>query len=122
MVERSARHTSQVRALFQEFDQELRQISNQVSPLELRLIDKAATTQFVASGDHAAALTRLQREFKVPRKLAPDVVDAVFLPENPGELTVWGVVNGLTSVAKAMPYAEEREKLQRVAGELLTVR
>jgi hypothetical protein len=64
----------------------------------------------------------VQREFKVPRKLEPEVVDAAFLPENPGELTVWGVVNGLTSVAKQMPYAEERAKLQRVAGELLVAR
>jgi hypothetical protein len=76
----------------------------------------------VASEDHAAALTRLQREFKVSRKLAPEVVDAVFLPENPDELTVWDVVNGLTSVAKSMPCAEERAKLQRVAGQLLVAR
>lgn len=122
VVERSARHTSQVRALFGEFDRELRSISNQVSPLELKLIDRAATTPFVAAGDHAAALTRLQREFKVPRKLAPEVVDAVFLPDNPGELTVWGVANGITSVAKRMPYAEDREKLQRVAGSVMAAR
>ena len=62
------------------------------------------------------------REFKVARKTAAEVVDAVFLPENPGELTVWGVANGLTSVAKREPYAEDRAALSRVAGEVLSVR
>ena len=122
VVERQARHTSAARELFREFDQELRCIANTVSPLELRLIDRAATTDFVAKGDHAAAITRLQRDFKLPKRLAPDIVDAVFLPENPGELTVWGVVNGLTSVAKTLPYAADRADLSRVAGELLSVR
>ncbi len=122
VVERQARHTSQARELFREFDQELRAIANTVSPLELRLIDRAATADFVAKGDHAAALTRLQREFRVPARLAAEVVDAVFLPENPGDLSTWGVVNGLTSVAKTLPYAADRAELSRVAGALLAVR
>ncbi len=122
VVERQARHTSRVRELFSEFDRELREIANTVSPLELRLIDKAATTEFVTKGDHAAAMTRLQREFRVPKRLIGDVIDAVFLPENPGELTAWGIANGITSVAKTLPYADDRAALSRIAGEVLSVR
>ncbi len=122
VVERQARHTSAARELFKEFDQELRTIANTVSPLELKLIDRAATTAFVAKGDMAAAMTRLNREFKIPRRLTGEVVDAVFWPENPGELTAWGIANGLTSVAKSLPYASDRASLSRIAGEVLSVR
>ena len=79
-------------------------------------------TPFVASGDHVAALTRLQRELTSRGDSLPRSWTPCSCPRTPGELTVWGVVNGLTSVAKQMPYAEERAKLQRVAGELLAVR
>ena len=54
----------------------------------------------------------------IARRLTPDVLarlDAGGHPESVAD-------NGLTSVAKQMPYAEEREKLQRVAGVLLAAR
>jgi hypothetical protein len=117
--ERTARHTSQVRETFKAFDAELRSISNEVSSTEYSVIDRAAKTLFVAGNDKKAAEERLIKQFKVSPKIAPDVVDAVFLPENPSELTHWGVVNGLTSVAKALPYADDRVELSRFAGQLL---
>lgn len=119
VVERSSRHTSSVRDLFREFDRELRSISNEVSAAEYSVIDRAARTLFVAGNDRDAAEQRLVKEFKVPVKLAPDVIEAVFLPENPGELSHWGVVNGLTSVAKTLRYADERVDLARAAGDLI---
>ena len=121
VVERSARHTSQARELYREFDRELRAISNQVSGTEYLLVERAARTPFVPGNDRKAAEERLVAEFKIPVRLAPDVVEGVFLPENPGELTHWGVLNGLTSVAKTLPYAHERVDLARLAGELVRV-
>jgi hypothetical protein len=117
--ERTARHTSSVRPLFMEFDRELRAISNQVSPTEYSVIERAARTPFVAGNDRKAAEDRLVKQYKVSPKIAPDVVDAVFLPENPNELTHWGLVNGMTSVAKEMPYADDRVEMSRLAGNLM---
>jgi hypothetical protein len=122
VTERKKRHTSTVRDLFNEFDRELRTISNQVSPLEYAVIEKAARAPFVESGRPEDAAKRLQKEFGIPRDLVPEVLEAVHLPENPGDLSVWGVVNGLTSVAKFEPYAEGRVALAATAGGLLSVR
>ncbi len=40
----------------------------------------------------------------------------------PSEVTVWGVVNVVTSAANQMPYAEERARLQRAARNLIGAR
>jgi hypothetical protein len=120
VTERKQRHTATVRDLFNEFDRELRTISNQVSPLEYATIARAARTPFVESGRPEDAAKRLNKEFGISRDLVPEVIEAVSLPENPGDLSVWGVVNGLTSVAKLEPYAEGRVALAASAGELLT--
>jgi hypothetical protein len=47
------------------------------------------------------AVKRLNAEFKLSQADAREVVHLVREPENPGVLTVWGIVNGLTSAAKA---------------------
>lgn len=121
-AERTARHVSTVREVFREFDQELRRIANEVTPEELRVIERAALTPFVPGYDGELAQERLVEDFGVPRKYVAEAVEAALYPENPGELTVWGVANGLSSVAKDLPFAEERAQLQRVAGELLAAR
>jgi len=122
VVERKQRHTSTVRELFNEFERELRSISNQVSPLEYAAIEKAAKIPFVMSGRVEDAAKRLQKEFGVAKDLVPEVLEAVQLPENPGDMSVWGVVNGLTSVAKLAPFAEGRVALAATGGKLLSAR
>jgi len=122
VTSRMQRHTSTVRELFHDFEKELRTISNQVSPIEYAAIEKAALTPFVESGRPEDAAKRLNKEFGIPRDLIPEVLEAVNLPENPGDLSVWGVVNGLTSVAKLEPYAADRVALASAAGELLRAR
>jgi len=122
VVERKQRHTSTVRDLFKDFDRELRTISNQVSPLEYAAIEKAARTPFVESGRPEDAAKRLNKEFGISRDLVPLILDAVHWPENPSEMTTWGVVNGITSIAKSEAYAEDRVKLAATAGGLLSIR
>ena len=122
VIEKRKRHTSTVRELFRSFDQELRTISNQVSPLEYAVIEKAAQTPFVESGRPEDAAKRLHKEFGIPRDIVPEVLEAVRLPENPGDESVWSYVNAITSTAKLEPYAEGRVALAATAGELLSVR
>ena len=122
VTERKQRHTSTVRGLFQEFDRELRTISNQVSPIEYAAIEKAARTPFTESGNPEDAAKRLNKEFGISRDLVPLILDAVYWPENPSEMTTWGVLNGITSIARSEAYAEDRVKLAATAGELLSAR
>jgi len=119
--EKSARHVSTVLEVFKSFDQELRRISNEVTPEEMRVIEKAAMTDFTPGRDAEDAQDRLVQEFKVPAKYVGEIVEAALYPENPGDLTVWGVANGLTWFARDLPYAEERVELSRIAGDLLRV-
>jgi hypothetical protein len=122
VTEKKQRHTSTVRDLFNEFDRELRTISNLVSPLEYAAIEKAAATPFVTSGRIEDAAKRLHKELGISRDLVPEVLEAVRLPENPGDESVWSYVNAITSTAKLEPYAEGRITLASVAGELLSAR
>lgn len=116
---RSARHTSGVRQLFDDFEDELRTISNQVSPLEHAIIERASKTPFTEVGTPEMAMRRLKKEFGLRRDIVEEVLDAIHWPENPGNLSVWGVLNGLTSVAKHEPYAERRVAMAALAGDLL---
>jgi hypothetical protein len=50
---------------------------------------------------------------------ALEAASLVRAPGNPGEFTVWGVVNALTSAAKAGGYADERFDRSAVAGRVL---
>ena len=120
--ERSARHVGSVREVFKDFDQELRRISNEMTPDELRVIEAAAKRPFTPGFDAETAQDRLFEEFHVPRRVAAEVVEAALIPENPGDLTSWGVANGLTWVAKDLPFADERVEMQRIAGEVLAAR
>lgn len=120
--ERKARHTAGVRDLFRDFEKELQTISNQVSPLEYAIIEKASKTAFTQAGTPEMAMRRLNKEFGLRRDIVEEVLDAVTWPENPGLNTVWGVVNGITSVAKSEPFAADRVALASAAGRLLAAR
>ena len=63
---------------------------------------------------------RLNKEFKVSEADAREVVELGYAEENPGDLSVWGVVNGITSSAKAHRYAEDRTRVGALAGRILT--
>jgi len=47
------------------------------------------------------------------------MVDLAYLEENPGDLSVWGIVQGITSSAKGHQYAEERTRVGALAGHIL---
>lgn len=64
-------------------------------------------------------MKRLVREFRMAEVDAMEAVELVRAPENPGEFTVWGVVNGVTSAAKAGTYAEDRTERSMTAGRIL---
>lgn len=118
---RRARHTGAVIGVVREFREDLQRIGSVLTTAELDVFDQARTTRFVPEGpsEREQAIRRLVREFRLPEADATAAADLVRTPENPGEFTVWGVVNGITSAAKALAYAGERADFSVIAGDVL---
>lgn len=118
---RRARHTSAVRDVVREFREDLQEAGSVLTTAELDVFERARTTRFVPKGpgEQEAAVRRLVREFRMPEADALEAVSLVRAPENPGELTVWGVVNGITSAAKGLAYAEGRAAQSAAASQVL---
>ena len=125
MTTRRARHTGAVKHVVREFREDLQEVGAVLTTAELDAFEVARTTRFVPEGpsEREDTVRRLVREFRLPESDALEVAELVRAPENPGEFTVWGVVNGITSAAKASPYASERVDVSALAGTVLaTVR
>lgn len=121
MTTRRARHTGAVKHVVREFREDLQEVGAVLTTAELDAFEVARTTRFVPEGpsEREEMVRRLVREFRMPEADALEVADLVLAPENPGEFTVWGVVNGITSAAKGRAYAEGRTALSSVAGQVL---
>lgn len=124
VTDKKARHTGSVREFFGTMREDIRRISAEVEPESLRAIDKAATTLWVEGDPHTdhvrgVAAEKLVKKTSVPKKLAPQVIEAVFRPENPRELSYWGVVNGITTMAKEPEYAADRVAFGAAAAQVM---
>jgi hypothetical protein len=117
-----ARHTSAVRDVVRDFREELMNVAPVLTTLELDAFEHARTTRFVPEGLNEAdrAVQRLVKEFRMSEADALEAVSLVRTPENPGEFTIWGVVNGITSAAKASAFAAERVGRSGIARMLLS--
>ena len=84
-------------------------------------VEDTDRTRFVPEGpsEREGAVKRLHAQFQVSEEDAREVVDLAFAPENPGDLTVWGVVNGITSAAKGHAFANDRTAIGTLAGSVL---
>jgi hypothetical protein len=118
---RRARHTGAVVGMVREFREDLQRIGAVLTTRELDVFERARTTRFVPEGpgEREQAVQRLIREFRMPEADALEVVDLVRAPENPGEYTVWGVVNGITTASKALTFASDRADMGALAGSIL---
>ena len=109
---------------WKDFRLELIDASSEIEQRELDVFDKAAITPFVGDGsptdaNQELAVDRLQRQFRVPARMGRGFIDAAMLPENPGDLSIWGVVNGITSAAKDMGFAGGMADTSALAGKVL---
>ena len=118
---RRARHMGSVKDVVREFREELVQLSATVTTAELDAFHQAAATRFVPAGgdEDGQAVKRLNREFKLSEADAREVVMLARAPENPGELSVWGIANGITSAAKAYANADDRVRVSSLAGRVM---
>ena len=119
---RRARHTGRVKHVVREFHEDLVRISADMTTAEYDVFAKAKETRFVPHGtdEHADVIKRLNKEFKVSEADAREIVELAYLEENPGDVSVWGIVNGITSAAKGHAYAESRTRVGSLAGRVLT--
>lgn len=69
-----------------------------------------------------ALIKLLGRKVVVSQKALGEAYDAAQLAERYGAPgSVWGMVNGLTEVSQRTPHADERVKLDCVAGEIMDI-
>jgi hypothetical protein len=118
---RRVRHMGTVKEVVREFHEDLVRIGTTITTAEYDVFQRAKETRFVREGpnEEELAVKRLNREFKLSEADAREVVALVREPENPGDLSVWGVVNGITSAAKAYAHAEHRSRISNLAGRIL---
>ena len=81
---------------------------------------RSSRRRLPATAEKHPLSTRFNKEFKISEVDAREIVELAYLEENPGDLSVWGVVNGITSSAKAHRYAEDRTRVGALAGRILT--
>jgi hypothetical protein len=119
---RRVRHMGTVKDVVREFHEDLVRIGTTITTAEYDVFQQAKDTRFVPEGpnEEELAVKRLNAEFKLSQADAREVVHLVREPENPGDLSVWGVVNGITSAAKAYAHAENRSRVSNLAGRILT--
>ena len=116
-----ARHMGSVRELVRAFRKELMGLGATITDAELDVFQRAKETRFVSAGpdEDVRAAQRLQREFRLSAADAREAVELVRDPLNPGDFTVWGVVNGLTSAAKGPIHAADRAARSELAGRVM---
>jgi len=121
VAEFSARHVGNVRSNFHQFEVQIRRYANEsTSDLEATI---AAAHQKVIASTKEGVLDYLfgKRTIGLTRKAIEASYDAV-VPEQDGDpKTVWGIVQGLTRHSQTIPYAGERQKLDRAAANVLKI-
>lgn len=118
---RRARHTGRVKQVVREFHEDLVRISAEITTAEYDVFQRAKETRFVPHGtdEHSDVIKRLNKEFRVSEADAREIVELAYAAENPGDLSVWGVVNGITTAAKGHAHAESRSRTSLLAGRIL---
>lgn len=121
VAEFSARHIGNVRGALRQFEVQIRRYANEsVSDLEATI--KAAHNK-VISATKEGVLDYLfgKREIGLTRKTIEASYDAV-VPEQDGDpKTVWGFVQGLTRHSQTIPYADQRQQLDRAGARVLKI-
>ena len=118
---RRVRHMGTVKEVVREFHEDLVRIGTTITTAEYDAFQRAKETRFVPVGpnEDELAVKRLNTQFKVSQADAREIVHIARSPENPGDLSVWGVVNGITSAAKSGTHAESRQRISSLAGRVL---
>ncbi len=125
VVRRRAIHKGSLDRVFREFKLDLIEASAEIEQQELDVFRRAAVAPFAGDGsptqaNRESAEERLQREFGATRSVARRAVEAALSPENPGNLSLWGIANGITSVAKQEAWAGSMADLSVQAGRVLS--
>jgi hypothetical protein len=85
---------------------------------DVRMVQAAMKAIFAPDLEKARA--RLRESYDFTKKVAEEAVQRAYIDPGPElALSVWGVVQGLTSLAREIPYALERTQMERRVGRLL---
>jgi hypothetical protein len=117
-------HVGQVRERWAEAQVEIRKYLDSGSGFEEASLAKAATVTLGGTKDDVLdAIFGLKGKplGSISRKTIAAGYDAVVEDEDGPANTVWGLAQGLTRYSQTIPYADERQQVDRAAGKLLTV-
>ena len=121
VAEFSARHVGNVRANLYNFEVQIRRYANEsTSDLEAKF---AAAHQKTIASSKEGVLDFLfgKRTIGLTRKALEASYDAVVPSQDGSPNTVWGMAQGITRHSQTIPYAGERQKLDRAAGNVLRI-
>ena len=119
VLELSARHVGNVRGMMRNFEWQIRKYANEsVSDLEATI--KAAHTKVIASTKEGVLdLLFGKRDLGITRKALEASYDAVLPVQDGAPNTVWGMVQGITRHSQTIPYADQRQNLDKAARKVM---
>jgi len=125
------RGADNMRRFFLEMRATIQDLSVEIEGDEFRKLGAAAAAAFAGDGsptdkNKAASAQRLHRQFRVPKSIATETVEAALLPVSQEgrpaktpDLSHWTIAQGLTWEAKDSRYAGKLFELGRVGREVL---
>jgi hypothetical protein len=121
VVEFSARHVGNVRRQMAQFDVQIRRYANEsVSDVEAKI--QAAHSKVIESTkEDVLDFLFGKRQIGLSRKVLESAYNAV-IPEQDGDpRTVWGMVQGLTRHSQTVPYADQRQQMDRASARIMKI-
>ena len=121
VCEFSARHVGNVRGALRQFEVQIRRYANE-STSDVEATIQAAHNKVIASTkDGVLDFLFGKRSIGLTRKTIEAAYDAV-VPEQDGDpKTVWGFVQGLTRHSQTVPYADQRQQIDRASARVLKI-
>lgn len=121
VTEMSARHVGQVRDNFALWSAEVVKYLD-ASPVEDEARVRTAKRKLIA-GTKDEVLDALfgKKSLGLSRKLLTTAYDAVVVDQDGSPNSYWGMAQGLTRASQAIPFADERTKVDVAAGKVLAL-
>jgi len=117
----SARHVGNVRGALRQFEMQIRRYADE-STSDMEATFKSAHTKVIASTKEGVLDYMFgRRDIGLSRKVLDSAYEAVVPEEDGDPKTVWGMVQGLTRHSQTIPYADQRQTLDRAVPKILKI-
>jgi len=118
----SLKHTKHLRDRLYEFEVFIEKYLNSDTSHEQEVMKHAAKTKIAADREEVLDALFGIRSVGLSRKVLANGYDANVPDEDGPANTAWGMAAGLTRYSQTVPYADERNRIDRAAGRILTLK